>query len=171
MLYIYIRLSEEILDELLLNVAGELEGTCDSMVDQVYEKEFVHPTTTNTMMSSTCWLVVADWLVSMLRRVSYVVFYFYFYLIELQETEKPILTIINTVSKCPVSTFNWLPNFHLPSELPWVGILFLILNWFWFKALLNCNQINLYKSYCCFECYVEKKSLISLVFGLILNLR
>ena len=35
-------LSEEILDKLLLNVAGEIEGTCNSMVDEVYEKEFVH---------------------------------------------------------------------------------------------------------------------------------
>ena len=32
-------------------------------------------------------------------------------MVELHEAEKPIFTIIDTVSHCPVSTLDWLPNF------------------------------------------------------------
>uniref|UniRef100_A0A7M5UMU6 Uncharacterized protein n=2 Tax=Clytia hemisphaerica TaxID=252671 RepID=A0A7M5UMU6_9CNID len=34
--------SEELLDELVVSVAKELDGTCNEMVNQVYEQEFVH---------------------------------------------------------------------------------------------------------------------------------
>ena len=38
----YFRFSEEILDELLVSVASEVDASCNMMVDEVYEKEFVH---------------------------------------------------------------------------------------------------------------------------------